>query len=249
MLIPLNRKTLEDLIPLVATGPQYRYYWGTPSDVLRRVLISIAIVVGIVVIELIIGEAFDPIAFIAGSIGLCYWLWSPIYFAGKRNREYRRFEFGGFWRGEVVDKFITEELIGTEETVNKYGDLVIIENRERRLNLTVGDDTGFTATIQVPLKREHRPIRQGDWAEMLVVSNRADLSRITKVTDIYLPDYGFWVSDYPAVQRNVFKDVSRRLQQEWRPLDEPPRPPLDLGERGDRPPRHQPRDQFADDRS
>jgi len=48
----------------------------------------------------------------------------------------------GFFRGRVLDVFITEELIG-EETVNNKGDLVIVENRERRLNLEVGDETGL----------------------------------------------------------------------------------------------------------
>ncbi|NES69969.1 MAG: phosphate ABC transporter permease, partial [Okeania sp. SIO2D1] len=40
MLVPLTRKTFEQLIPTVATSDQYKYYWGKFSDVLKRALIS-----------------------------------------------------------------------------------------------------------------------------------------------------------------------------------------------------------------
>jgi hypothetical protein len=111
----------------------------------------------------------------------------------------------------VQDVFVTEALVGTEETVNQQGDLVIVENRERRLNLEVGDETGFYTKLQVPLKRDHRAIRPGDRAEMVVMSNVSDLSRIPQVSDIYLPDYDLWVSDYPYLRRDMFVEVSRRL--------------------------------------
>lgn len=214
MLIPLNRRKFEELIPRTATSNQYRYCWGSFSDVLRRVLISIAGIIVVLIMRFFLGEAFVPVLFVLAALTCCYWLWAPIYWAWQRNREYRRYEFGGFWSGEVIDKFITEELINTQETVNKHGELVLIENRERRLNLEVGDETGFTAKIQVPLKREHRAIRRGDWAEMVVVSNRPDLSRIMKVTDIYIPDANLWVSDYPYLRRDVFMEVSKRLRRD-----------------------------------
>jgi len=47
-----------------------------------------------------------------------------------RNGEYRKYKYSGFFRGRVLDVFITEELIGKEETVNNKGELVIVENRE-----------------------------------------------------------------------------------------------------------------------
>lgn len=211
MLIPLTRKKFEDLVPLVATGDQYRYCWGKPSDFLRRLLVSIAGVVIVVILRSIIGSAFNLIVFPIGFLGGFYWLWSPVYLATQRNRELRRYQYSGFWQGEVQDVFVTEDLVGTEETVNKRGELVIVENRERRLNLEVGDETGFYTKLQVPLKREHRDIRPGDTAQMIVMSNRSDLSRISQVSDIYLSDFNLWVSDYPYLRRDVFVEVSRRL--------------------------------------
>lgn len=211
MLIPLTRKKFEELVPVVATGDQYKYYWGKPSDVLQRLLISIAGIVVVAIVRAILGEWSDLIIFPIGFSAGFYWLWGPVYLASRRNRELRRYQYSGFWQGEVLDVFVTEELIGTEETVNQRGELVIVENRERCLNLEVGDETGFYTKLQVPLKREHRAIRPGDTAEMVVVSNRSDLSRIAQVSDIYLSDYDLWVSDYPYLRRDSFIEVSRRL--------------------------------------
>lgn len=214
MLIPLTRKKFEQLMPSVATGPQYRYYWGKPADFLRRLLISlIGVVVIFLVVKPILPASFGLAEFILAIIIGLYWLWTPVYFATRRNWDCRRYEYAGLWQGEVLDVFVTEELVREEETVNKKGELVVIENRERRLNLEIGDETGFSTQVQVPLKRFHKSIRRGDLAEMVVMSNRPDLSRFTKLSDLYIPDYGIWVSDYPYLQREAFVEVSRQLRQ------------------------------------
>jgi hypothetical protein len=227
MLFPLTRKTFETLIPLVATGGQYAYFWGKLRDVLRRVLISVVGIFAIVLLRVLVaGEGNDGILLFVGlTIGL-YWLWGPIFSASLRNLEYRRYGYAGFWQGRVTDIFITEELIGTEENVNNRGELVIVENRERCLNLEVGDETGFTAQLRVRLKRYHRAIDLGDIAEMLVLSNRGDLGRIAQTSDIYIPDHNLWVSDYPYLQQEAFIDVSRRLSMQYpdaaAPTETPP---------------------------
>lgn len=212
MLIPLTRKTFEQLVPAVATGAQYIYCWGKLSDVLRRVLISVMSLFAIILFRVLIARhGFDEILLITGIISGLYWIWGPVLSASLRNIECRRYGYCGFWRGEVLDAYLTEELIGTEETVNSRGDLVIVENRERCLNLEVGDEVGFLTSLRVPLKRNYRAIDVGDQAELLVFSNRGDLGRIVKTSDIYIPDHNLWVSDYPYVQREAFVEVSRRI--------------------------------------
>ncbi len=221
MLTPLTRKAFEQLIPAVATGAQYAYSWGKLPDLLSRVLISVVGMFAVLLLRLLIlQEGFDEILLTIGiTVGL-YWLWGPVLWASLRNLEYRKYAYCGFWQGTVLDVFISEELVGTEETVNKRGDLVVVENRERCLNLVVGDESGFTTELRVPLKRDHRAIYVGDLAEMLVFSNRGDLGRIARTSDIYLPDHNLWVSDYPCVQREAFVEVSRRLDT-YSPIDEP----------------------------
>ncbi|HEY9873969.1 MAG TPA: hypothetical protein V6D12_11060 [Candidatus Obscuribacterales bacterium] len=212
MLVSITRKKFEQLIPLLATGPQYAYYWGKFPDFLKRLLISVVSVCVVVFIlgYFILGEGL--LTFFLGVIAGLYWLWAPVYFASLRNFACRRLAYSGFWRGEVLDLFVSEELIGSEQTVNNRGQLVIVENRERRLNIEVGDETGFISELQVPLRREHKAIAPGQIAEMLVMSYQSDLSSIVKVSDIYIPNHNLWVSDYPYLRRDAFVDVSRKLQ-------------------------------------
>jgi hypothetical protein len=212
MLVPISRKKFEELVPLVATGAQYKYCWGKFQDFLRRILVSIAALATILLVRWLLPiEELRGISFFIGLFALVYWLWSPVLQASLRNFALRRYKFAGFLRGEVLDLYITDEIVSTEENVNDRGDLVIVENRERRINLEVGDESGFTTRIQVPLKKEHQAIRIGDIAEMLVLSNRPDLSRIAKVSDIFLSRIGIWVSDYPYLRRDEFAAVSREL--------------------------------------
>lgn len=134
MLVPLTRQKFEQIIPRIATGEQYRYSWGKFSDFLKRLLISVVTVVVVWLLALVLGEGFQNLLFSLGLIGGLYWLWGPVLWASLRNTEYRKYQYSGFFRGRVLDVFITEELIGKEETVNNKGELVIVENRERRLN-------------------------------------------------------------------------------------------------------------------
>lgn len=211
MLIPITREKFEQLVPFIATGPQYAYYWGKFSVFLKRLLISIVGVVVVLLVGLVFGEGFNPLRLLLSIVAGLYWWWCPVYLGSRRNAECRRYKYAGFWRGEVADVYVTEELIGTEETVNNRGELVIVENRERRLNLEVEDETGFETRLQAPLRRTHKGIAPGQIAEMIVFSNQADLGRIAQTSDIYIPSLNLWVSDYPVVQRDVFAQVSRQL--------------------------------------
>lgn len=217
MLVPLTRQKFEEIIPRIATAAQYQFSWGKAAEFLKRLSISVVAVVVIWVLSLLLGDELNGLLFCIGLIGGFYWLWGPVLWASLRNREYRRYQYSGFFRGEVLDVFVTEEIIGKEETVNKKGELVILENRERRLNLEIGDDSGFTTELQVPLRRPHQLIAPGQVAEMLLLSNQSDLSRIAQVTDVYLPDRNLWVSDYPYLRRDVFIEVSRRIRDEREP--------------------------------
>ncbi len=211
MLVPISRQKFDQLVPLIATGPQYSYCWGKLSDLLNRLLVSVLGIVIVWLVRLFLGHSFDAIALILGVIFGLYWLWGPIFWASQRNRKLRKYKYSGFWQGRVLDVYVTDELTGEESDVTSKGELVIIENRERRLNLEVGDETGFKVTLQAPLKRIYKKIARNQPAQMLLLSNRPDLSRVEKFTDIYLPRQNLWVSDYPYLQRNNFTDLSKRI--------------------------------------
>jgi hypothetical protein len=46
---------------------------------------------------------------------------------------------------------------------------------------------------------------------MVILSRDPDLSRIEKITDLYFPQYGLWVGEYPYLRRDVFRQVSSEL--------------------------------------
>ena len=211
MLKPLTREKMEQLIPLIATGEQYRYYWGKLSDLLNRVLISVVGVVVVLILDVLFGDGGEAIILLLGGIIALYWLWYPVYQASMRNAANRRFKYAGFWRGKVLEVFLTEELIGEEETVNQRGELVIVENRERWINLVLGDRTGFELEVQAPLQRIYKGIKPGQTVELLVLSNDLDLARINKISDAYIPGQKLWVGQYPYLQRDVFTEVSLQL--------------------------------------
>ena len=217
MLIPLTREKFEQIIPMIATGPQYAHYWGKWQDLLNRLLISVVALVVILLLGSLLGNGAQALVLLLAVIAGLYWLWSPVYQASLRNASYRKYRYCGFWQARILEIYITEDLLREEETVNEKGDLVIIENRERRINLVLGDKTGFEAEVNAPLQRIHKAIRKGQMAQLLVLSNQPNLARIDKITDAYLPSQNLWIGDYPWLQRDVFSEVGRELERKQRP--------------------------------
>ena len=215
MIVPLTRQKFEQIIPLIASGSQYKYYWGKFSDFLQRILISLVTAVVILLTRIFFKLDFGLI-FIFLIFGAFFWLWYPIFQASIRNAKCRRYKYSGFFRGRVLDWWISEKLIGQQETVNNKGELVVIENREKRINLELGDKTGFTIEFDAPLRPAHKAIDRGQIAEMVVMSNSPDLSMIEEFSDIYIPSRNLWVSDYPYAREDVFNEVSLRLRDNQR---------------------------------
>ncbi|MCF4966728.1 phosphate ABC transporter permease [Nostoc sp. CMAA1605] len=217
MLVPLTRQKFEQLIPLIATGPQYKYYWGKFANFLQRLLISVVVVAVILLVKVLFRLVTSPILFFVGVVAALFWLWYPIFQASIRNIKCRRYKYSGFFRGRILDWWITEKLIGKQETVNSKGELVIVENREKRINIEVGDDTGFSVELEAPLRPFHKEIVRGQIAEMIVMSNSPDLSSIEDFSDVYIPSRNLWVSDYPYIRRDFFDGVSSRLRENRQP--------------------------------
>ncbi len=176
-------------------------------------LISAVAVVLLLVLYNFAGSDVGPLVLITGLMAGLYWLWGPIFWASLRNAECRKYKYCGFWQGRVLDIYITDEVTSQEETVNQKGQLVIVDNLEPRINLEVGDKTGFTTTLKAPLQKNHQGIVRGQAALMLIMSNQEDLSRIAKVSDIYIPSREVWVSDYPYLRKDLFVEMSQQIKK------------------------------------
>ena len=213
MLVPITRQKFEQLVPLVATASQYNYYWGKFPDILQRLLISVVAASIAVIVKTILGSKFDSILFLLGLVGSFYWFWGPVFWASICNAKCRRYKYSGFFQGRILDWWITDELMGKQETVNNQGELVIVENREKRINLEVGDETGFSTQVQATLRVAYKAIAVGQNVEMLVMSNQADLSRIERISELFIPSRELWVNDYPYMRRDIFMEMSCHLRE------------------------------------
>ncbi|MGF1494148.1 MAG: phosphate ABC transporter permease [Microcoleaceae cyanobacterium] len=213
MLVPITKQKFDELIPASATADQYRHYWGKFSDVLQRLLISAAIGGITILIDISVeSSGLRLLLLLVIIITLLYWLWGPVVEAGWRNRRYRKHPYAGFWQGKILDTYITEDVTSEQESVNKRGELIIIENLERRINIKVGDESGFRAKVQAPLSRAHKRIRPGQMAQLIVMSYLDDLSEISEVSDLYIPSQNLWVGSYPLLQRDAFVELSRWMR-------------------------------------
>jgi hypothetical protein len=217
MLIPLKTEAKEELIPVIATGNQYAFYWGNWQNLLKNLLISFIVLLFFWLVALIFGKAVQGLSLILRIIAGLYWLWGPIYWASVRNSTYRRYPYSAFWRGKILDVYITEELINEQATFNKLGDLIMMENRQKKINLEVGDKNGFRANIQAPLKRIHKSINPGQSVQGLVLSKDSYFNTIDTITDVYIPRLKLWLGEYPYLRRDVFLDVSRELAEIYGP--------------------------------
>lgn len=213
MLISIKKSVSEEIIPVIATANQYAHYWGNVQSVLQNLFISLIGVVIIWIICLVFGRAFQGISLLLRFIAGLYWLWGPVYWASMKNADYRRYPFVAFWRGRISDVYITEELINEQQIFNKLGDLITIENRIKKINVEVEDETGFYTNIKAPLKKIHKAINNGLAVEALILSNDPDFIKIAKITDVYIPSNKLWVGDYPYLRRDIFLDVRHQLSR------------------------------------
>lgn len=215
MLIPIGREEFHQLIPLVATGDQYRYSWGKPRDLLPRFLISFLAAV----ICLVIGNYSNAgdIALLVGVPGGMYWLWGPILTAGRRNARLRGYKFAAFAQGEVEDLYLSERVRGKEETVNDRGDFMVVEDRQTILSLDISDEDGYLTTLRVPFRKEDKKIRRGDRIALLLFSNEGRFEQIDDCSDAYLPQLKYWLSDYPYLRRDLFIQMGRSQMARRRP--------------------------------
>jgi hypothetical protein len=208
MLIPLKPGELQRLIPAVATGPQFAACTGNPQKVLQRVLIA---VIGGVITLLISQSQFSsrwgPVWLVTGFVFLLYVLWGPILEAGQKNATLRRYPAGAIFEGEVADLFTRERLEGQQETTDREGRLKLVENRRTWLCLELEDEDGYLGQVRFPYDKKHQVIRPGMVVRCLVLSERKDFSRISALSDAWVPQAKLWVGEYPFLLRPAFEEL------------------------------------------
>ncbi|MFM7888216.1 MAG: hypothetical protein ACKPCM_16340 [Pseudanabaena sp.] len=217
MITPLKRKNFDELIPAVPTYEQYQYYSGNGQNVFRRVAISIASVIIFTILYNRVNEnspnSFAAVAmFVFAALGGLYWMLEPVVLASIRNAKLRRFAYCGFWQAEVLDVYISQEVLAKEEKVDSRGRMDVSYDAESFLNIELGDETDFVTTLRLPMRRELKRIQPEQTVYMLLFSNDRRFGRVSRQTsDAYIPQYNLWVGDYPYLRRDAFIDLTRYM--------------------------------------
>lgn len=215
MLIPLKSGELQRLIPAVATGPQFQACSGDPRKLLQRVLISVigGVITLLISQTLAFNSRFSSLWLVAGVILLLYLLWGPIVEAGRRNAVLRRYPAAALFEGTVANLFRREVVENKREQADRSGRLELVENRRTWLCLELEDEDGYLGQLRFPMEKKHQAIREGMVMRCLVLSERADFSRIGAISDGWLPQLKLWVGEYPYLLRPAFEELClRRLR-------------------------------------
>ena len=210
MLLPLRPGELNKLIPVVATGGQFRQALGNPRKILQRVMISsIGGVITLLISQSQVASQFYALWLLLGVVFLLYILWGPIVEAGQENSKLQKYPFAALFDGEILDVFTREKIENRQEQANKIGDLEIVESRRTWLFLEIGDEDGYLGQISFPMEKMHQSIRTGSRISGLALSQRRDFSQIAALSDAWLPNQRLWLGEYPFLLRPAFEELCR----------------------------------------
>ena len=208
MLILLRPGELQRLIPAVATGSQFRAALGSPREILQRVMVAaIGGVITLLISQSQMASRWGPFWLVTGVVFLLYVLWGPIVQAGQRNATLRRYPSAALFEGEVAEVTTRERIENRHEQADSSGKLELVENRRTWMLLELEDEDGYLGRLAFPMDKKHQVIRQGTVVRCLVLSDRKDFSRVSALSDAWIPGLRLWVGDYPFLLRPAFEEL------------------------------------------
>ena len=208
MLIPLRPGELQRLIPAVATGSQFRAALGSPREILQRVMVAaIGGVITLLISQSQMASRWGPFWLVTGVVFLLYVLWGPIVQAGQRNATLRRYPSAALFEGEVAEVTTRERIENRHEQADSSGKLELVENRRTWMLLELEDEDGYLGRLAFPMDKKYQVIREGTVVRCLVLSDRKDFSRVSALSDAWIPGLRLWVGDYPFLLRPAFEEL------------------------------------------
>ena len=208
MLIPLRPGELQRLIPAVATGSQFRAALGSPREILQRVMVAaIGGVITLLISQSQMASRWGPFWLVTGVVFLLYVLWGPILQAGQRNATLRRYPAAALFEGEVAEVTTRERVENRHEQADSNGKLELVENRRTWMLLELEDEDGYLGRLAFPMDKKHQVIREGTLIRCLALSERKDFSRVSALSDAWIPGLRLWVGDYPFLLRPAFEEL------------------------------------------
>ncbi|GAX77270.1 hypothetical protein CEUSTIGMA_g4716.t1 [Chlamydomonas eustigma] len=194
----LSTRDMERLLPLAPTGRQADFY--QPKSLQERIVVLLGSLGATVVLS--------KAAVLAGP-ALMYPLWSPWIRAGWRNLELyaRQFQYIGLWRAQVI----TVEVTGLGWFQTSPG---MANGPNVRLVIGDGWEGGARVQLDFPYQQGVEMLQKGEAAELIVLGRDNRFETFKVVRELYLPESGLWLAEYPFVDRNMFLDMSLAIERD-----------------------------------
>jgi hypothetical protein len=84
----------------------------------------------------------------------------------------------------------------------------------RTTRIVLGDPDGAQTEFVLPQDARYDLIQPGQPAELVVLSESSNFESFKAVKDVYLPECGVWLSEYPYLDRTEFLELSLEVERE-----------------------------------
>lgn len=209
-IVILSPDELDRVLPVLPFAAQATFFTGGAAQAVQRWAASLALTV-----------LFSKAAILAAT-SLTWPLWWPWARAAKKNYGIRsKIEYGGIWRTAVLDiekgnrprpQFGRETWEGNDG-MPKFSAI-------RSCRIVIGEEDGAQIELLLPQDARFEVIQPGQPAEVVVLSNSSSFDDIKAVKDVYLPETGLWLSEYPYIDRAEFLEISLDIEREFQFSDE-----------------------------
>ena len=201
-IVILNPEELDRVLPVLPFSEQAGFFAGGAAQAVQRWGASLALTV-----------LFSKVALIAAT-SLTWPLWWPWAKAANKNFSVRsNVEYGGIWRTRIL------EVERGNRPRPRFGEEEELRNMPRfsamkTCTIVVGEENGAQTKLVLPFDARYELLQPGQPAEVLVLSDSTSFSDIKAIKDVYLPDVGMWLAEYPYIDRAEFLEVSLEIERE-----------------------------------
>jgi hypothetical protein len=209
----LSPQELERVLPVVPFSAQATYFNGGAAQAVQRWGASLAITV-----------LLSKVAVLAAST-LTWPLWWPWAQAASKNYSLRKKSgYAGLWRTQILEieakgrprpQFFGGSGSGDEgsgsDSPRSNGSRF---STMRTTRIVLGDPDGAQTEFVLPQDARYDLIQPGQPAELVVLSESSNFESFKAVKDVYLPECGVWLSEYPYLDRTEFLELSLEVERE-----------------------------------
>lgn len=198
-IVILSPDELDRVLPVLPFAAQAEYFTGGAAQALQRWGASLALTI-----------LFSKAALLAAT-SLTWPLWWPWARAANKNIGIRsKMEYGGVWRTRLL------EVENGSRPRPKFGDMEDVPRfmSMKSSRIVIGEELGAQTELVLPYDARFEVLQPGQPAEVLVLSNTTSFDEIKAIKDVYLPDSGLWLSEYPYIDRAEYLEISLDIERE-----------------------------------